>query len=1629
MNETLSYLLTPSNSEINPPINTKKSDLPIEDLGWEDFEKLCLKLVEIDYSIDDCEIYGVKGQKQNGIDIFAKKDNGKYSSSQCKKYKSLTVANFTKAVNLFKKETWYSKSDEFIFCTTFEMNKTQLQDKFNSLKVELKKDGVKLVKWDKIQICKLLKKQPQIVYDFFGRQWVELFNGPEFLKSISSNRKLDANEVIIFRKELYDFYSIIFNTHDSGIGIQQLKSELFPIQDRFIMPDAYEYYKTSTNTNESLDNEQSKLNYNKLINEVLPENEDDVSISFLNKLKDRKENYGDSFVKNRINIDSVITKNNRSIIIGDPGTGKSTLLRNLVLDILAEKPKFLVTAENWGKYLPIWMPFAFVTKNLKENNNLSISDLLRMWFKAYEKENLFKIINNVLGDERLILIIDGVDELADISSAQNAITKIEIHASLANTRTIYSSRPYGYKLLKDSFSRINEVHLLPFSENQQKKFILFWIEKWLISIKKYDKRYANKLTSEFLIDLNNSAELKYLAETPLLLSILTSQRLRDSALPNNKIKALEKITEHLITIHPNKRRVSANITESKKYNFDLIDVFQELAIHIQTNINDGVIEKTEAKKIIESYLIRLLGFSIPEAKKHSQDIFDIGANEYGLIIEKTNTEIAFTHRLFQEYLSAKYLYESDDEYIDIISTYGGIPLWHQVIKLYFSLIPQNKIKYYEEAIKHIGIKNANESYKQLIEFLKYDIVLTSNNSPLKLASEYLHKIIPLFEYETDEDVKNTYWNIILNSLNNVKLKSEVKHYLFQYFPNYYKYSDYRLFAISKLDVKNFNNYIGDFLVKTLINGNTHQKKDVSSVIRKFLINKEFLKSILNLIDKVSNPEILPYLINCVISKNVDKSTKEKVLMKFLNADNKKVQLFVIKLKVHLGCQNLKDFENFIQFQNSLDSEFGEDIFNILIDGWPKSKKLFKIALDSVDKEYYRDTIYIDKESSWKILLHCFNDKKEVLDKIINEITKEEYPFIGFSSSHKLWSYLSHYYKNNKELTLVADEWLQKQEFRTPEIAYACQIGRTESSKKFLFKFLPKSSFSHWITMALIEGWKDDLEVIDYLKSYFEGNHDNKYASYGYIDLVYANDKKKGIQILEDYINQSKPTNIDRAITALIKLDKDYFKQKWLKEIIENHLKKMTKNDIINRYQNIIYAVLTNYSQEEIVKDYAFNSIINEKDNLHLIIEFYPNEIESINNILNKSIPVSIDYQLKLINKFQENSIIDIDILNKLSEFNNASEEICMSTAGIALFKQLQSNNPNEIIRLCQEKVFYRGYDYQIHRQLAFCGYLITNKLSDYFSLVEEDTKGIANPEISYDSSFSKNISDSMIDLYINNFESIYKEINGDFSRIQRYSGKIDQNIWSFWARNSNKNSPTYPYIINYIKENESEISNLNLLDFLNRTMPNSKLLKNICLRMIKKKDRYYNNVYLVSRILGENFNDDENVYKELIKIDNIFLEANKIVALCIGWPDDKKLKEIFDEVVKEEFRINKSVTYHLKFIFRDINNIIEFLNLVLNDSNDRYYEHAHFIKPLLIRIGKDYELQNRIKEELLKTDSINVKISFYSLLENFNSIDSEILQWRNLKEQLNDFDNYGYDIIRNEIVMFKKVINPLSYVL
>lgn len=118
------YLYEIPNSTVNPPVQTKKQLLPFLDLTWEDFERLTLRYACKFGGIDStARLYGVRGQKQEGIDIYVRNNsNPTYSVFQCKRYTKYSAGKIKKAIKEFRDGDWYSKADRFYLCATCDLS-------------------------------------------------------------------------------------------------------------------------------------------------------------------------------------------------------------------------------------------------------------------------------------------------------------------------------------------------------------------------------------------------------------------------------------------------------------------------------------------------------------------------------------------------------------------------------------------------------------------------------------------------------------------------------------------------------------------------------------------------------------------------------------------------------------------------------------------------------------------------------------------------------------------------------------------------------------------------------------------------------------------------------------------------------------------------------------------------------------------------------------------------------------------------------------------------------------------------------------------------------------------------------------------------------------------------------------------------------------------------------------------------------------------------------------------------------------------------------------------------------------------------------------------------------------------
>ncbi|RCS46488.1 NACHT domain-containing protein [Bremerella cremea] len=699
----------PATVAVSPPVDSLKQSLPFGELSWDNFERLCLRLARREADVESCQLYGVRGDKQEGIDIFARTGTSvKYRVYQCKREEKFGAAKIKKAVAKFSEGTWKDKSDTFVLCTKESLQSQQRCDAFEEQVEVLKRDGITLVSWDSNQLSMELKKpcNHDLVDEFFGREWVRLFCGKDFVEHLT--RRLTTQQVATFRSRLGEFYRRVFNTHDPGLPKSELSARaVLAIEQRFVFPDVIDRRSVVANAMDTSPGSDQLLQT------------DAVSTHYFDNLRDqsrpmRKESSVIRTVAERTAIDRWLATGEKALLLGVPGSGKSTLLRFLTMDLLDSTPRMQHTCRHWGRHLPVWLPFALWTKTIANRpNESSLSDVLRLWLSSFDEDRLWPIVEAAINDDRLLLIVDGLDEWESEETAGIALNKLQVFVEQRNIPVVASSRPGGFRKLGIPTDQWQVADLADFSTDQQRQLAATWFAQSQNTTVDHHSRNTDdnvdRITFEtdsFMAELERSFDLRELAKVPLLLLLLIYHRLQRSSLPNGRFKAYESIVTHLIETHPHRRRVAATVhnVDPELSDDDVGRALAFVAYHLQCHDTGGVVDIQDAISVLEKFMRdehHGFGLSHPDSRRLSRRILDIGEGSIGLLVRRSNHEIAFFHRSFQEYLAAVHLCElSLAEQISVIKEQSGNPQWHETIMSLFHLTRRSQdLKSFVEIIE------------------------------------------------------------------------------------------------------------------------------------------------------------------------------------------------------------------------------------------------------------------------------------------------------------------------------------------------------------------------------------------------------------------------------------------------------------------------------------------------------------------------------------------------------------------------------------------------------------------------------------------------------------------------------------------------------------------------------------------------------------------------------------------------------------------------------------------------------------------------------------------------------------------------------------------------------------------
>lgn len=652
-------------------MRTAATALPFGELTWENFERLCHRLLLRGNGFDHAARYGRQGQSQQGIDLFARLAGGRYEVWQAKRYRTYTRANLRSAIKLFLAGTWADKTDALVVAVQASLDDVGLQDEIETQTQALEKRGISLRVLGGDGLVEELRPHQDLVLDFFGRAWVDAFYA-ETVEPALRNR-LDGAEFAQVRAQLSELYEVRFRGVDQGMatarhGGRDATPRPLPLLERYVLSDVFLQESFEPGRRRSSPEPSG------------PSVEEEGS---------RLGDSGPREQTRRIGVAEWLANGDHFAVIADAGAGKTTLVRALALDLLRGQTHFPAYAQRFGHCLPIVIPFAkWARATAESGGEVGLKEIVAKTLQPLLTADIVGQINRAVDDRRIVLIVDGLDEWSIEQAARTTLNTLLTYAQVHNVPTVVSARPQGLRKVGVLPATWRSAQLAPLSAAQQRALARIWFRHLTRSTEAKPDLVGSMADWEvdrFMKELNSDSSLGDLAQSPLLFVGLMFLAARSVALPRNRVQALQSLVTLLIEVHPDERATAAGDVKARFELAALPEVRRSalgaLAFASRRDGGDAGYPRRDAARSIRDHLTAAEGYDAARASAIAAELLAVNAETVGLIVEKAPEEVGFAHASLEELLSAVHIQSWRlPDLLAFAAAKAGEPRWRNVLR-------------------------------------------------------------------------------------------------------------------------------------------------------------------------------------------------------------------------------------------------------------------------------------------------------------------------------------------------------------------------------------------------------------------------------------------------------------------------------------------------------------------------------------------------------------------------------------------------------------------------------------------------------------------------------------------------------------------------------------------------------------------------------------------------------------------------------------------------------------------------------------------------------------------------------------------------------------------------------------
>jgi len=366
----------------------------------------------------------------------------------------------------------------------------------------------------------------------------------------------------------------------------------------------------------------------------------------------------------------ILQRERRVMVLGDPGSGKTSLLKYLMLRWVQED----------SGPLPLWVELKEYVRDHK-----SLLAYLEAGFGVYRLGA--KEIEARLESGEAALYLDGLDEIFDGPARGSVIEEISaFSARYSRTPVVVTSRIVGYEPERLRNAGFVHATLEDFDDIQTRTFL----ERWHM-VAEDDAKERVRLQVQLQRALDESRAIRELAGNPLLLTMMAILN-RNQDLPRDRVELYREASR--VLLHEwDARRLLREETFARQEKEALL---RDLAGSMQqgeSGLAGDLIERSQLLNMFQKYLT---GLGMADSYTKAKDLIRTLEERNFILCYAGADRFSFVHRTFLEYFCAVWFVDQVRQTLSLemvkeaFERHWKDETWHEVLRLIAGMVTEKQ---------------------------------------------------------------------------------------------------------------------------------------------------------------------------------------------------------------------------------------------------------------------------------------------------------------------------------------------------------------------------------------------------------------------------------------------------------------------------------------------------------------------------------------------------------------------------------------------------------------------------------------------------------------------------------------------------------------------------------------------------------------------------------------------------------------------------------------------------------------------------------------------------------------------------------------------------------------------------